>query len=669
MKAVLFIGYFCAANLNIMEEKELDKSIKTLEYNCILQQLQEIALSTKAKERFMDLRPYLKESECRNRMEETTEAKKILESFGTPPLSSMKDMDKLIEICEMGAMLLPEQFTQIGEFISACKRTKAYLKRAEESGGNIAYYGNSICDLSDLKYQIDQSIRNGRVEDSASKLLRDIRRKMEQINNQVKAKLEGLLKSKKEYFSESYISTRNGHFVLPVKREHKHQISGSVIDMSGTKSTYFIEPDIVGKMQGEHAILAMEEENEVRKVLYTLTALVHQQISEITLNMEAMETLDFVFAKAKLSQTMKAIPVLVDTKGVIEIKKGRHPLLSTKDPVPLDFTMGQGIAGVVITGPNTGGKTVALKTIGLLAMMAQSGLHVPAGEGSHFCMHNAYLCDIGDGQSITENLSTFSAHITNIIGILERGTKESLVLLDELGSGTDPAEGMGIAAAILEELRAKGCLFVATTHYPEIKEYAKKAEGLINARMEFDRESLKPLYQLTLGEAGESCAIYIARQLGMPEKMLSTAYHYAYKEKSKEKLIEFKKNPLPKENILTQAPSIKRVEEQKKSKENPGFTFQIGDSVLLLPGKDIGIVYQKADNKGQVGIQIKKQKQLVSYKRLKLHVAASQLYPPDYDFSILFDSVANRKARHQMDKGHRPDIIIDYEEGSNNGLY
>lgn len=657
-----------------MEETKLEKSIQILEYHIILEQLSDIALSTRAKEKLMMLRPYLSEDECHHKILETTEAKKILETLGTPPLASMKDMDKLIELCELGSMLIPEQLIQIAEFINSCKRTKAYLKKAEEIGGNIAYYGQSVYDLSDLKELIEQSIRNGNVDDGASKLLRDIRRKMEQINTQVKVKLESLLKSKKEYFSENYISIRNGHFVLPVKKEYKHQISGSVIDMSGTKSTYFIEPSIVGKLQTEYAVLSMEEENEVRRVLYTLTALVHEQVSELHINMDAMEVLDIVFAKAKLSLQMKAIPVPINTEQKIVIHKGKHPLLRTDNPVPLDFNIGGNIRGVVITGPNTGGKTVALKTIGLLSMMAQSGLHVPVGEGSTFCMHNAYLCDIGDGQSITENLSTFSAHITNIIKILETGTRESLILLDELGSGTDPAEGMGIAASILEELRAKGCLFVATTHYPEIKEYAKSAEGLTNARMEFDRESLEPLYQLKLGEAGESCALYIARRLGMSEQMLTTAYQYAYrsqrttsamvkeenfkKEASTNEKFPIKQNPLS--NSIC-APSIKKQESKQISKEITGSKFKVGDSVLVYPQKEIGIVFQSADSHGKIGIQIKKKKEFISYKRLKLHVAASELYPPDYDFSILFDSVSNRKARHQMEKGHRPDLVITYE--------
>jgi len=322
--------------------------------------------------------------------------------------------------------------------------------------------------------------------------------------------------------------------------------------------------------------------------------------------------------------------------------------------VPLDFTIGGGVRGVVITGPNTGGKTVALKTVGLLSLMAQSGLHVPAEPGSRFTMNAGVLCDIGDGQSITENLSTFSSHMTNIIGILEETTPECLVLLDELGSGTDPAEGMGLAVAILEELRRRGCLFVATSHYPEIKEYAAQTDALQNARMAFDRESLQPLFRLEMGEAGESCAIYIAQRLGLPAHMLDRARAAAYygaltAEESQET------PQLPGRRMI-------RIAEEKPAPRHCD-RFQVGDSVRVHPQRETGVVYCRADEKGMVGVQVRKRKFLVNHKRIQLLVAADALYPDNYDFSIIFDTVANRKARHALTKRHDPGAIIEYEKG------
>ncbi|MDP4110375.1 MAG: DNA mismatch repair protein MutS, partial [Bacillota bacterium] len=387
-----------------------------------------------------------------------------------------------------------------------------------------------------------------------------------------------------------------------------------------------------------------------------------ENLPAIRLNIEAMETLDFLFAKGKLSIFMKASPVSLNTGREIHIINARHPLLNRDSAVPLNFTSGNKVSGVVITGPNTGGKTVALKTVGLLSMMAQSGLHVPADETSSFCLRNLILCDIGDGQSISENLSTFSSHMKNILEILKLANSESLVLLDELGSGTDPAEGMGLAIAVLDELCAKGCLFAVTTHYPEIKEYAAKKPGLVNARMAFDKESLMPLYRLEIGEAGESCALYIAERLGMPRKMLDRAHDAAYGRPREER---FTALPQVNPGADTPAPKIVVQNEMKPESKSHKSKFSIGDSVIVYPGKEIGIVYALSNEKGEIGVQIKGVKKLVNHKRIKLNVAASKLYPENYDFSIIFDSVENRKARHIMGKRHEEGNVAVIKEGCN----
>ena len=289
--------------------------------------------------------------------------------------------------------------------------------------------------------------------------------------------------------------------------------------------------------------------------------------------------------------------------------------------------------------------------------MAGSGLHVPC-ERADICMANQVLCDIGDGQNIADNLSTFSAHIQNVLDILKRVTRESIVILDELGSGTDPAEGMGIAVSILEQLRESGCLFLATTHYPEVKNYAAGHEEILNARMAFDRENLKPLYRLEIGKAGESCALYIAKRLGMPDDMLCMAACKAYGDISQElraelHLEEAGKTRLPK----LPSPSLEKMQ-GKKALQNRYSTFSRGDSVTVYPEQVIGIVVKPEDDKGNVLVQVKKEKRMINHRRLKLKVAASRLYPEDYDFSIVFDTVENRKARHQMGKHHLEGVEI-----------
>lgn len=642
-----------------------NNDMKTLEFDKILEMLAEEALSDNAKNNILKLKPYLNEGEVKHKMQETTEARAIIESLGTPPLTSMKEIDKAMALVSKDAMLVPEQLISIAQFLISCKRMKKYLKKAELLNTGVAYYGNSINDLSSLIDEIERSIRNGVVDDGASPQLRDIRRRIESVGSQIKAKLDSLLRSKRTWFADSYVTMRNGRYTLPVKKEYKNQISGTVIDSSQSGGTYFIEPSAVGRLQDELSLLLIDEDNEVRKILYTLTALVEENMQSIALNMQAMELLDFIFAKAKMSLKMHGRPVEVTMSRRIIINSGRHPLIDEKTAVPLNFQIGESINGVVITGPNTGGKTVALKTIGLLSIMAQSGLHVPTGEGSEFCMHNVILCDIGDGQSITENLSTFSSHITNIIDILHSSNEESLVLLDELGSGTDPAEGMGIAIAILEELRKKSCLFVATTHYPEVKDFAKAAEGLVNARMAFDRESLQPLYQLEIGEAGESCALYIAKRLGFPAHMLQRAYKEVYGNRARELQYSYDSADFGEE---TTEAAIKKsgiprltAKQDAQMKNEPSSKFSIGDSVMIYPQKLIGIVYQSENEKGDVVVQIKGKKQFVNHKRIKLIALASEMYPSDYDFSIVFDTVDNRKARHKLEKGHNPDLVITYE--------
>lgn len=643
----------------------MKKMYETLEFNKVLNILEEHALSNEVKIKIGKLEPYLSEAEVSRHLNETTEAKFIIEHYGNPPLSPMNDLQKSLSLLGKGTFLMPEQLSNISQFLTACRRLKAYLKNAENSSMSVASYGNSIYVLSEIEDDVNKTIRGDQIDDKASPLLCDIRRKIASAGIQVKSKLDSLLRNNKIWFSEGFVAVRNGHYTLPVKREYKNKVTGTVIDVSQSGSTYFIEPSAARKLQEEISLLNISEENEIRRILYTLTALVEDNLQFIKINIETMESLDFIFAKAKLSIAMKAIPLPVFTQRKIKIKAGRHPLLKADVVVPLDFEIGGEIQGVVITGPNTGGKTVALKTIGLLSLMAQSGLHVPAQDG-YFTMSNYVLCDIGDGQSITENLSTFSAHITNIIEILRLADEESMVLLDELGSGTDPAEGMGLAIAILVELKSKKCLFVTTTHYPEIKDFAQATPGLINARMAFDRQSLLPLYQLEIGAAGESCALYIARRLGLPQAMIERASIAAYG--NKESVVSNITIPdtltdttpfLETTNNVKLSQRIKREEIKRVTDSPRSMKFNIGDSVMVYPQKIIGIVYQKSNEKGEIGVQIKNKKLLINHKRLKLHIPASELYPENYDFSIIFDTVVNRKARHSMEKRHDANLIIE----------
>ena len=631
-------------------------NFKILEFDIILDDLSNCAVSAAAKERCKSVMPAENIAEAMRRVKETTDAKNIIEQLGSPPIAVMTELEKIMILINADAMLIPEQIGNVAAFIMSCKRMKDYLKRAESTETGIAFYGNSMLDLSDLGEEITRCIHNDRIDDRATPRLHDIRRSIERKGEQIKSKIESLLKANRQYCTDGFVAIRNGRYTMPVERKYKNKIAGALIEMSNTGGTCYIEPSAISKLQDELGILKIEEDNEIRTILYTLTALIYDNLPSIKMNMEAMEILDFVFAKAKLSISMKATQIHLTENREIRLLSARHPLLRSKQdnspPVPLNFALGNDNRGIVVTGPNTGGKTVAIKTVGLLSLMAQSGLHVPADERSSVCIFDSVWCDIGDGQSISQNLSTFSSHMTNIIEVLGKATENSLILFDELGSGTDPAEGMGIATAILEELLAKGCLFTVTTHYPEIKEFAARTQGVINARMAFDRESLMPLYKLEIGEAGESCALHIAERLGMPQHLLNRAKEVTYSGAAA--CVAYDKS----ENTIIEVMPLDIQDEPEKDmseKDTPlpgSQRFTIGDSVIVYPKKETGIVYEKANGKGEVGVQIKGKKQMINHKRLKLRVAAAELYPEDYDFSIIFDTVENRKARHLMGRKH-----------------
>lgn len=474
----------------------------------------------------------------------------------------------------------------------------------------------------------------------------------------MKQKAGQVMRSHKEYMADHYCTFRNGRICVPVKKEYKLKIQGTVMDKSSTGNTLFMEPAGAAKYYEELQQLRIDEENEVYRILYTLTAMVAFAADVMKENIAWMEKLDFVFSKAKLSIDMDGTEPSVNTARKIVLKDARHPLMDRRVSVPLQFEVRGDVRGVVITGPNTGGKTVAIKTVMLNCMMAQCGLHVACREAD-VCMSSAYLCDIGDGQNMAENLSTFSAHIKNVLEVLAEIDENSFVIMDELGSGTDPTEGMGIAVAILEELRKSGALFLVTTHYPEVKEYADRTQGIQNAKMAFDKETLKPTYQMVIGEAGESCAFYIADRLGMPVEMLKVAAQAAYGEEEAARYC-FRKEDLPAdEGKSLPCRSHGRILRQKEGKKRKdlGQKYKIGDSVMVYPDRKIGIVCEPVNEKGILRVQLPGKKIWINHKRVKLHVAAAELYPEDYDFSIVFDTVENRKIRHDMERKYTKETI------------
>ena len=616
---------------------------KHIEFDKIKERWMSLAVTDHAKEMIAKVSCYLEESELRKQLKDTTNSKILLEKLGAPPLQNVAEAKEILTIAEKGDCLTPYQLERVEKVLVAVMRLKDYLAKGKQYENPLAYYEENLDAAKALREEISRQIRNGIVDDYASKELRQLRADMLRCEEQMKQKAEQILRANKECMADNYCTARNGRICVPVKKEYKFKISGSVIDKSATGSTFFIEPVSVAKYYEELQLLQISEENEVYRILYTLTAMVAESIPLMNENIRLMEKLDFIFSKGKLSIDLDAAAPAINTERRIILKDARHPLMDRALNIPLQFEIGSQARGIIITGPNTGGKTVAIKTVMLSCIMAQCGLHVACKEAD-ICMNSSYLCDIGDGQDITENLSTFSAHIKNVLEVLREVHRDSLVIMDEMGSGTDPTEGMGIAIAILEELRKSGCLFLVTTHYPEVKDYADKTEDIINARMTFDKETLKPTYQMVIGEAGESCAFYIADRLGMPNEMLKTAVRAAYGEAAV-KDYQFHKE----ENALQKEAGHKLVKVKKTIPRTKLDTkYHLGDSVMVFPDKKIGIVCEPVNEKGVLRVQLQDKKIWINHKRVKLHVAAAQLYPADYDFSILFETVENRKIVKKM---------------------
>lgn len=505
----------------------MNRAEQLLEFDKIKELWADYALTEAAKERIHGAQPVLSEAELLVMQRETSQGKRMIELLGNPPLASIQGLSEIVDIAGKGDCLSVEQLLSVQLALTMVARLKKYLCQGKQYEISLAWYEENLEPLEELRESIYTRIMNEQVADNASKLLKSLRMDIAQTEGRMREKADTVMRSHKDCMSDSFSTMRNGRICVPVKKECKFRISGTVIDKSSTGNTLFMEPTACGEYYAMLQSLRMDEENEVRRILYELTAEVDGHGTELKENVRYIEKLDYIFSKGKLSLLYDGTEPVITTEREIKLTDARHPLMKKDVCVPLQFSIGNGISGIVITGPNTGGKTVALKTVALNCMLAQCGLHVSCKEAK-VCMNSNYLCDIGDGQNLSENLSTFSAHITNVLDILKRVNEQSLVLMDELGSGTDPLEGMGIAVAILEELKKSGALFLVTTHYPEVKVYAEQTEGIVNARMTFDKENLKPTYQMVIGEAGESCAFHIAKRLGMPEGMLKRAEAAAY---------------------------------------------------------------------------------------------------------------------------------------------
>ncbi|KQY82586.1 DNA mismatch repair protein MutS [Paenibacillus sp. Root52] len=694
-----------------------ENTLRTLNYFEIQKNVAFCARSYLGKRHAHNMKPMNDVHWIQTRLEETAEAALMLRYGASIPIPSLDGMETIMDLLGTGYLFSERDFSHLAQFLRSCAQLMKYMEGKSEIAPTVSRYAASMMLMESLLSEIERSIHNGRIQDLASKELTRIRKKMMVNEERMKRKLDSLLGKHRSIMQENVISQRNGRTVLPIKKEFRKLVKGSVLDESGSGQTVYIEPVELMSLHSELAALQGDESREEMKILGELTTLTESYSREIALNTETVGILDFLLAKAKYAVTMDGRVVQVNAEGRVQIQRAHHPLMG-ESMVPLDFTIGTNYRSLIITGPNTGGKTIALKTLGLLTLMMQSGLLVPVGEGGTMSVYSEIAVDIGDGQSMEQALSTFSAHIRNMIGILEQANSSTLVLIDEMASGTDPGEGVGLSIAMLEELHRRGATVVATTHFGEIKHFAAATPGFENARMEFDTATLQPLYRLRIGEAGQSYAYAIALKLGMAQHIIDRSKSISdqgvqQSNSSTEKWItepsstlsgETEEDPLIQSDSLLELKGDHHITSQSEQKPHKSslsqstekhpvsdiakpfvptntpsvaesaltsmkpeesetavkaYVFQKGDRVYIGYLDQTGTVCDVEDARGNIGVMLRGRKIKIHKKRLTLHIAADQLYPDNYDLDIVFESKVNRKKRKLMGRKHVEGLQIE----------
>ena len=499
------------------------KSLTTLEYNKIIDKLQSFAVSRDAKNKAAKLVPMTDIDKINVCLTETGDAVSRLYAKGCASFSGVSDVMGSVKRLEVGSCLNAHELLQISGVLSAAKAHKTHYEETQDS---LTPLYDSLDPVPSLYAQIKKCIiSEDEISDDASANLKDIRRNIRLANDRIHTELNKILNNQalRNCLQDYVITSRQGRYCLPVKAEYKSQVPGMVHDQSATGSTIFIEPAAVVKLNNDIRELELKEEAEIQVILADLSAQAAEYTEQIATDYKVLVKLDFIFAKAQLARNWHCTAPVMNTEHYTNIKQGRHPLIDPEKVVPIDINLGKDFNLLIITGPNTGGKTVSLKTVGLLTLMAQAGLYIPALDHSQIGIFNNIFADIGDEQSIEQSLSTFSSHMTNTIHILKNATSDSLILFDEIGAGTDPTEGAALAISILNDLHQRGITTMATTHYSEIKIYALTTPGVENACCEFDVASLKPTYRLLIGVPGKSNAFAISKRLGLPEYLIDDA--------------------------------------------------------------------------------------------------------------------------------------------------
>jgi DNA mismatch repair protein MutS2 len=650
-----------------------EQTLRKLEFHKVKEQVAHFTLSPAGLQLAEAMRPSGDYTRVAAWLRETEEAANLLAGGASIPLSAMEGIDPFLSLLGKGRIYNEQELEQLGVWLTSVYQMKRYMNAKRQQAPTIAGYADSMNDCPDLREQLNTCIRFGMLTDEASPDLSYIRRQTHIVEDQIGKRMAGAMGKYKSSLQEAVISKRSGRFVLSVKRELRKNVPGTVLDESASGQTLFIEPVEVAEMQLELHQWKAAEERERTIVLSRLSDEAEKYASELKTNVQAMAIFDFIIARGKYARSCGGVRVGLSDKPIVSLVEARHPLLG-ESCVPLSVELGLKWNQLMITGPNTGGKTVTLKTMGLLVIMNQCGLLVPAAPESVLGMFAHIEADVGDGQSLEQSLSTFSSHISVLKDMLRLAAGKSLLLLDELAAGTDPSEGIALSIAVLEQLKRQGAKLAATTHFNEIKTFASRTEGCQNGRMAFDPDTLRPLYRLEIGEAGDSHAFAIARRFGIPETVMARAEELlSFKGESETYLEIPAANSGDINSQITGNDGARQESHETAGKadlpaDSPGGktrAYAKGDVVWIYPLKRAGVVFKETDERGNLIVQVQGQKLKFNHKRLKPYIAKEKLYPGEsYDLDIVFESKENRKARHLMNRKHAEgvEIIIKPDE-------
>lgn len=653
-----------------------EKALHTLEYDKIIQKLVGYAVSPMAKERAAELRPSSAMSDIIIWQQETTEATTMVLKKGTPSFGGFREIRPQLKRASMAGVLSIAELMAIGEFAYVCRKVKNYARKEnkDEVYPRLDEYFDLIIPLDKLENEISRCILSEtEIADDASAGLRSVRKEIKISNDRVKDHLNGIISSSayRNMLQDFVITIRNDRYCVPVKAEYRSSFPGMIHDQSNTGSTLFMEPLSVIQLNNKIKELQAKEKEEIEKILLMLSDLVTAHAIAIEGNLELLTQLDFIFAKANLSLAMEGTQPMFNTKGYINIHKGRHPLLDPKTVVPTDIYLGREFTTLLITGPNTGGKTVALKTLGLFTLMGQAGLHIPSFDNSQLAVFDSVFADIGDEQSIEQSLSTFSAHMTNIVKIMDQVTDNSLVLFDELGAGTDPTEGAALAVAIIQALMERQIRTAVTTHYSELKVFALSTEGVENACCEFSVETLRPTYRLLIGIPGKSNAFAISKRLGLQDYILDSAKEFISQDEARfedvitdleisKKSVKFEQERA--EQYRREAEELKKEVERQKEK-----TKQQKEKILEKAREEAKQIYAQAKEEADSIIkEMNKQAKEANNKnkaleqRQKLNEKLSSM---QQDFLKSKKVKPNHKAPENLKAGDRVYVISFDQNG------